>query len=231
MRRMMSGVAVGMLVWLTAGLAGCADQRPVWKIRADADLAYESKKYEAALADYQSYVDIKPNDPSGQHALGRTYLALQQPKPAREHLQIAYDVVPNNAQYIESYAEALYESKEPESLMTFLTRVAGERGTVDDYLRLGRYAGKIGHADEALVALTTAARLDQGRTLEPQLALADFYRSVNDRPNQVRRLRNAMYLAPGDEGVLQRVRDVGEIPGPSFMLRPEEMSAIVEEPN
>lgn len=29
---------------------------------------------------------------------------------------------------------------------------------------------------------------------------ADFYRSVNDRPNQIKRLRNCLYLAPGDEG-------------------------------
>lgn len=222
MRRMMSRAAVGVVV-LVGALGGCADQRPVWKIRADADLAYEAKKYEAALADYQSYVDIKPNDPSGQHALGRTYLALNQPKPAREHLQIAYDVVPGNDEYIESYAQALYESKEPESLMTFLTRVSAERGNVGDFLRLGRYAGKIGHADEALQALTTAARLDQGKSLDPQLALADFYRSVNDRPNQIKRLRNCLYLAPGDEGVIQRIREVGEIPGPSFMARPEEM--------
>lgn len=222
MRRMMSRAAAMALV-CAAAIGGCSDQRPVWKIRADADLAYEAKKYEAALADYKTYVDIKPNDPSGQHALGLTYLALKQPKPAREHLQIAYDVVPNNDAYIESYAQSLYESNEPESLMTYLSRVANERGTVADYLRLGRYAGKIGHADEALQALITAARLDQGKTLEPQLALADFYRSVNDRPNQIRRLRNCLYLAPGDEGVMQRIRDVGEIPGPSFMVRPEEM--------
>lgn len=228
MRRMMARAAVGMLAAATA-IGGCSRERPLWKVRADADLAYEAQQYEAALADYQKYVEIKPNEPDAQHALGRTYLALKQPKPAREHLQIAYDVVPGNDEYIESYAQALYESNEPESLMTFLSRVANERGDVSDYLRLGRYAGKIGHADEALQALITAARLDQGKSLEPQLALADFYRSVNDRPNQVRRLRNCLYLAPGDEGVIQRIRDVGEIPGPSFMQRPEEMPPLPAE--
>jgi cytochrome c-type biogenesis protein CcmH/NrfG len=223
------------LGWAAAGAAalvitGCADQRPTWKVRQDADVAYEAKHYEAAKADYQIYVDRKPNDPTGQYALGRTYLALKDPKPAREHMQIAYDVVPNNDAYIEGYAQALYEAKEPETLMTFLNRVAAERGYVEDYLRLGRYAGKIGHPDEALQALTTAARLDAGKSLEPQLALADFYRSVNDRANEVKRLRNCLYLAPGDEALIKRIRDAGEIPGPSFMLRPEEAVANVEEP-
>lgn len=222
MGRMKMRAAAGWLVAAAIMAGGCADQRPLWKVRADADLAYEAGKYEAALADYQIYVDKKPNDPSGQYAIGRTYLAMKEPKPAREHLQIAYDVVPNNDAYIEAYAQSLYESNEPESLMTFLNRVAAEQGTVADYLRLGRYAGKIGHADEAVAALLTAARLDQGKSLEPQLALADFYRSVNDKPNEVKRLRYCLYLAPGDEGVLKRVREAGQIPGPSFMLRPEE---------
>lgn len=229
MRRTMSRCAAGCLIAVTLA-AGCSQERPVWKIRADADLAYEAGKYEAALPDYQQYVDIKPNDPSGQHALGKTYLALKQPKAAREHLQIAYDVVPSNDEYIESYAQALYEAGEPETLMTFLTRVTNERGTVADYLRLGRYAGRIGQADEALQALTTAARLDQGQSLEPQLALADFYRSVNDRTNEIRRLRHCLYLAPGDEGVIARIREAGEIPGPSFMARPEEAPSLAAEP-
>lgn len=227
---------VGTIGWALAAatliIGGCAstDQRPIWKIRQDADVAFEAKQYDTAKADYQTYVDRKPNDPTGQYALGQTYLALKDPKPAREHMQIAYDVVPNNDAYIEGYAQALYEAKEPEALLTFLNRVAAERGTVEDYMRLGRYAGKIGHADEALQALTTAARLDGGKSLEPQLALADFYRSVNDKANEVKRLRYCLYLAPGDEALLKRVRDAGQIPGPSFMLRPEESVVAVEEP-
>lgn len=231
MRKSGMGIVCGCAVlFASLVVGGCAQQRPLWKVRQDADLAFEARQFDAARADYQIYVDAKPNDPSAQHALGRTFLAMNEPKQAREHLQIAYDVVPDNDAYIESYAQALYESKEPESLMTFLNRVANERGAIADYLRLGRYAGKIGHADEALQALLTAARLDQGRTLEPQLALADFYRSVNDKPNEVKRLRNCLYVAPGDERLLARVRELGQIPGPSFMLRPEEAAATVEVP-
>lgn len=232
MRKLMSRVVSAVVITAVCGvmLAGCGGQRPLWKVRQDADVAFGAKQYDSALADYQKYVDIKPNDPEAQHALGRTYLALGRPKEAREHLQIAYDVVPNNDTYIESYAQSLYEAKEPESLMTFLNRVANERGSVEDYMRLGRYAGRIGHADEAVQALITAARLDRGQNLEPQLALADFYRSVNDHQNEVKRLRYCMYLAPGDEGVLKRVRDAGQIAGPSFMLRPEEAPAVAEAP-
>ena len=81
----------------------------------------------------------------------------------------------------------------------------------------------MGNADEAQQALLTAAKLDAGKTINPQRALADFYGSVGDRERQVRRLRMAYHIEPANAELLREIRRVGEIPGPSFGIPPEEL--------
>ena len=95
-------------------------------------------------------------------------------------------------------------------------------------LRLGQFASRVGHADEALTALKTAARLDAGKSVEPQLALASFYGSVNDKPNEIRRLRMASWIAPANIQAAARLRALGEIPGPSQAIQPEEWAPMTE---
>jgi hypothetical protein len=80
----------------------------------------------------------------------------------------------------------------------------------------------MGDADGAEHALLTAAKIDGGKTAAPQIALADFYRSIGDKKAEIVRLRNALYLDPKNPEIPKRLRELGEIPGPSLAMPPEE---------
>ena len=76
--------------------------------------------------------------------------------------------------------------------------------------------------DEAHEALRNAAAIDAGQTVEPQLALADFYNRLDRPADEVRRLRMAYWIAPEDPRVVQRLAARDVVPGPSLAITPEE---------
>lgn len=199
-------------------LSACTQQRPIHVIRAAAEAAYDKGDYELARLEYEQLVERYPGDPTARYGLGISCLKVNDPMKAREQLAIAYEVDPTRDEVIDAYCVALYEAKEQDTLMSFLRRLSLERGQINDFLRLGIYAAKIGNADEALSAFKTAKRLDGGKSTKPLIALADFYGSVNDKPNQVKSLRQALSIDLRDPEVNQRIRDLGEIPGPSFVM-------------
>ena len=215
---------LALAVFCTAALAsGCGTtQRPLPKVLDDARHAYEFAQYDRAATDYREYIDRRPDTAEVRFELSRAYMLLGRPKQAREQLSVAHDVSPTNERYADALAEAYYQAGEIEPLLGFLSRRATERGNVEDFLRLGVYSAGVGHADEALAALTTAARLDRGRTIRPQLALADFYASVADRANELRRLCMALWLEPQNQVLWARIRAMGEVPGPALAIQPEE---------
>ncbi len=201
---------------------GCSGVRPLHVVHDHALQEVKAGNYLVAAADYEEYLERKPDEVNVRYELGQTYLAMKEPIKARQQLAVAYDIDPTNENVIDARAEAHYQAKEYQQLSEFLRRLSSERGTVRDFLRLGDYAGRMGNADEAALALKNAAVLDEGQTVAPQIALADFYKLHNDRANQVRRLRMALFIEPKNKPVLSRLLAMGEIPGPSLALRPEE---------
>jgi tetratricopeptide (TPR) repeat protein len=208
-------------------LAGCSGtgQRPLHIVKERAAAYAEAKQYELAVENYAEYVERKPDDVPARFAYGKALMKAEQPKEAREQFKVVSDVMPDNDTYMNALAEALYASGETDELTQMLDRFARERGTQGDFLRKGMYAGKLGNVDEAQESLLTAATMDAGRSVEPQLALADLYRSVGDKPNEIRRLRMALYLDPMNVEVQKRVKELGEIPGPTFRIPPAEAPA------
>jgi len=218
---------IGALGVLAAVLGtGCSEVRPLHVVRDNADWAVREGKYDVAIADYSEYLerlpDGKPGDVVVRYDLGRAYLAAGECKKAMEHLSTCVDVRPENDEYAAALAESLFACNEADRLTLFLRRITSERGTPADFMLLGKYANKLGHPDEAIQALTTAARIDGGKTLAPQLALADFYGAVGDRANQTKRLRMALFISPGNEKVTTQLRALGEVIGPTLAMRPEE---------
>lgn len=209
---------LAFLATTLAALPGCSQSRPIFAIRASAESAYANGDYDLARSEYEQLVERYPGDPTARYGLGMSCLKTNDPMRAREQLAIAYEVDPTRDEVIDAYCLALYEAKEHDTLMTFLRRLSLERGQINDFLRLGTYAAKIGSADEALSAFKTAKRLDAGKSTKPLLALADFYASVNDRTHQLKSLREALSIDIRDAEVNKRIRDLGEIPGPSYAL-------------
>lgn len=218
-----SSLIISGLTALACSLSiGCSGVRPLHVIRDHALQEVKAGNYAVAATDYEEYLERKPDEVNVRYELGKTYLAMNEPMKARQQLAVAYDIDPTNENVIDARAEAHYQAKEFQQLSEFLRRLSSERGAVRDFLRLGDYAGRMGNADEASLALKNAAVLDEGRTVAPQIALADFYKLHNDRANEVRRLRMALFVEPKNKAVMNRLLELGEIPGPSLALRPEE---------
>jgi len=205
-----------------AVVAGCGKTRPLAILKRDADVALRGSDYATATADYSEYIRRRPEAHQLRYDLARTYLADGKPRSAIEELNIALDVSPLNDDYLDLQARAMFEANERDALTALLRRAAGERGRVSDYLRLGSYSSKLGNADEAKQALLTAAKLDEGKTVAPQVALADFFGGVKDVNSQTRRLRMAYYIDPMDKGVVEKLVALGEKPAPGFGLLPQE---------
>jgi len=203
-------------------LVSCGTKRPLHIILSDGEFAYKTGQYDKAIADFGEYVERKPEAHEARYELALSYLGAGEPRKAVEELNICLDVKPLNDDYLNAYAKALYEAGERDALSAKLRQYASERGRVSDYIRLGEWSAKLGNADEAKEALLTAAKLDQGMHVAPQLALADFYASVGDRKSEVRRVRMAYFIDPASKAVLDRVAALGETPGPTFPLKPEE---------
>lgn len=209
------------------GMGGCATKRPLNRVEEDGDRAFARGQYDKALADYLEYVERRPGNGEIRHKLARSLIEVKQPSHAIEHAWVAFDDEPRNEAYIETLAQALQQSGRNDELVTFLRDQVEDRGRVQDYLRLGKYLAMTGDADGAELALITAAKLDQGRSMLPQLALARFYESIGDRASSFERLRMALFFDPQNAEVYREMRELGEVPGPSLILPPKELPAEV----
>lgn len=215
--------AIAASAVIISALTGCGSgPRPLPTVKDTAMHWYSVENWPNARGDLEEYLSRKPDDLDMRVLYGNTLLEMNEPLRAKEEFQKVFDFNPANEGAVEGLARAMLGGNERDALIEFLNRRIADRGTVADYLRLGRFAADIGHADDAQEAFLTAARLDRGTTIAPQLALADFYKSVNDQKSEARRLRMALYIEPNNQRIRQRLADLGEVVGPSIPMRPAE---------
>ncbi|MCA9297541.1 MAG: hypothetical protein KDA28_00660 [Phycisphaerales bacterium] len=207
---------------LSLTLAGCAKEKKITHARAAGNEAWGDGNYEAALVEYQTVVDLKPHDIVAHQRVGNTLMKLNRPEEARTHYEIIFDKDPENLEYLESLCQSMLQSGAHDELQLLLRERCEQYGTVEDYMRRGFYAFRVGDIDDAEQSLITAAQLDGGQTVGPQLALAEFYREVGDEKNEVYRLRCVLGIDDQDPDATERLRELKLIPGPSFAIVPPE---------
>ena len=205
--RVLAPTCLALTLAASLPLGGCRANPYPYRLRGDG--AMEGGNYPLALESYQKYIEIDPGSPDMRNALGRAYLASNRPVEAIEHLRVATLQAPENDQYMDDLAEAYVRANRADEMYRLLRSNANERGGVRDWIRLGRFAEKSGDADVARQALLTAARVDRGQNLAPQLALHDFFVRIGDARNADQRLRMAYFISPRDPGVLRRLADAG----------------------
>ena len=205
----------------TTLLAGCQNNPKGYA--EDGDKYYAYYHYDEAAASYAKSLEIMPGQPQVRAQYGRSLLKSGHPKEAAQQLAISILEDPND-DALDDYCEALAQSGQFDELHRVLRTYAGDRGNARDYLRYGKYALQMGDADAAKTALITSARLDGGKTPDAHIALYDYYMAVNnpapDKAMAVRHLRMAYAIAPKNPQVMSRVAKSGEVPGPTFGLRP-----------
>lgn len=228
--RFLLPIAAGALVLLSMPLSGCATGRPLHLIKSDAMDHADVGEYDKAVADFEQYLDQRRDDYKVRFEYGKSLLKVNRPQDARREFAICTEAEPLNDLYWDFFSESIYQQKDYGELTTILEQRCRDRGLPSDYLRLGRYMNKMGHADDAQNAYLTAAKIDAGKTAAIQHELADFYGERGDKANQVRRLRMALYLDPQNKDWCDEVRRLGEIPGPSFWLPPAEAAPMATAP-
>ena len=133
---------------------------------------------------------------------------------------MAHDLKPGNIEYLEALADALVLANRPDALMKLLNETISEGEDGSGYYRLARYSQELGLMDEAKDALTRAMIQDNGRSPKPYLALADFAKKIGDKDAETMNLRHALWFEPSNPTILDRLSQLGMIPGPSLALQP-----------
>ncbi len=222
-------VVVGVSAVVIAGVAplgGCKTKRIVTHsaeltgYKAEGNAAYARGDYDAALGHYWAYVNERPQSAWGRHRLGLTYMAMGEPRYAREQFDVAYDLEPENTAYAEALADSLLELGEVAALFEHLELLADRDPTSAGHIRTARYAERLGFMDEALAAYRKGVALDGRTSPEPHRAMADFRRRIGDREGEVRSLRKVLWFDGTDAQATARLEELGEIVGPSFALQP-----------
>lgn len=212
------------LAVVSLSLIGCqtGGQRAVHMVQKSGDDAYRIGEYEKSAREYKEVIDRQPGYWWVRMDLARAYLGGGRADAAREQMEIVYTIKPNEHGVLDLLAETMIESADVEAMAGELRRQAEERQTVSDWLRFGAFMHKANDDDEAEQAFLTAARIDKGMNLGPQMALANLYRDLGDQPAALDRYRMALYIRPGDKKIQEQIRAFGEVPGPSYALVPAE---------
>lgn len=211
---------------LALTLTACSGQRALHMVEASGDRAMERSQYQLAADEYAEIVDRRPSRWDAHVKLARALLKLNRPLEAREHLEVAYAQRPNNEEVVDLLATAMLESGDIASLTRELRDRAENSGAVSDWVRLGIFLLRAGDLDASETALLTAAQLDRGRTIQPQMGLARLYGRAGDENKALNRLRMALYIEPDNPEIQQAIRSYGRIPGPTFAIPPIELSGV-----
>lgn len=215
-RMLVCVAAVAVMVVCT----GC--QRSLTAVRESGQRAYKEGDYALAKSEFEEYLERSPGNPSVTHMLGKSYLKLGETAKARERLLVAHSMRLEDDEVFESLCEGLFADKKYEELNRVLRQRTIDRGRMKDYLLLAQYSQQMGDDDEAQRSLLTAAKVDRGMSIQPQLELAKLYMKAGDRTRAVERLRAAYFIDPANGEVQQLAASLGEIVGPSFGMVPAE---------
>ena len=208
---------LGLLI--LAFLFGCG-QRPIESLRTSGDRLYERGDYAAAAEQYAEIADRYPGDWEAHYRLGLCRLELGELSDARRELEVALTSKPGDPDVVDALAETMLLQSAEAELFAFVKQHAESEQTVRAWLRLARYAAQVGDADSAQTAIETAIVLDDGRTVAPYLQAAKFAENLGDMDQALRRLRQAYGINPKDPRVNKRLRELGEVPGPTIALPP-----------
>ncbi len=206
-----------ILILATTLLHGCG-YPSTQSLRDNADFRFKRGEYTRAAPDYSEIVARFPGDWHAQQRLGECFLEIGDPNRAREALEVAHSHRPNNTQIIDSLAEAMFRQGDETRLFSFLRERAESTQSPAAYLRLARFSIELNDPDSAKLAIDTAISLDDARTVEPYIAAANLAQRVGNIDDAIFRLRQALGVDPKDKRVIQKLEDLGEIPGPTLAL-------------
>ncbi len=212
-------VALGMFI---TQFMGCQStyRRSLADVRGDANAHFAYGQYAAALADYQEYLDRKPGSTLVRSRVGETLLKLNRPGEAEPHLRAVYDVEPLNTYNAALLAEAMVRNDRPGQGLDFMRQFLDQMPTSEGFFALADLSLMAGLPDDARQALAVAVKLDGATSPEPHRRLARFYESRELNAEAIAAWRTVLWFDPADAEAGDRLRAMGQVPGPGFAVAP-----------
>jgi tetratricopeptide (TPR) repeat protein len=217
---MFARLPIALIVLSLVLLPGCAVHTPVDTLRERGDAHFARGEHSQAAEQYAQIVERYPGDWQAQYRMGVSLLEMDELSAARRALETAHSQRPGHEGIANALAEAMFRQGDERQLFAFLRERAESSQSSEAYLRLGHYALEMGDPDSAKVAIDTAIALDDGRSADPYLSAALLAERLGDMDLALRRLRQAYGINPLDERVRTRLRELGEVPGPTLALPP-----------
>jgi len=204
-------------------LPGCGGPRALPAVKDSGEFNLRNGRFDEALGDFKEYIDRSPGRADVHYLLGKTYLARGESAFAVEQMHVARSIRMEDDEIFAGLCEALYADKQLDELNRTLRARTVDRGRMQDWALLAQYAEKLGDRDEVQRGWLTAAQVDQGQSALPQLGLARLYLSVGDIAQAKRRAAMAYYIDPLNAEINELVKQLNEIPGPTFGIPPAEL--------
>ncbi|MCL4222685.1 MAG: tetratricopeptide repeat protein [Phycisphaerales bacterium] len=217
-------MGMAALVGSLALLGGCSKYaRSLDMVRADANEAYAAGKFTVALSDYQEYIERKPGSTDVRFRLAETLMQLHRPTEAESHFRAVYDVNPNDVKNAKGLASAMIAGGRGGDGLDFFRAYLDQRPTAEGYFALADLAMQAGVPDDAERALLIAAKLDGTTSPEPHRHLGRFYEQMHKDELAVPRWRAVLFFDVMDTEARDRLRALGQVPGPSAALDPSRL--------
>ena len=224
-QRVMTIIGLSLL-----GLAmnACSGHRSTRMVMLSGDRAMANSHYDMAIEEYRYVLSQRPGKVEAQISLGKALLAGEYPDLARDHLEAAYNIRPENDDIVELLAMSMLLQGDLQAMTDLLRDHSEQFPSVRAHLITGRLMEKAGDLDRAGRALQIAASIDGGQSVVPQLALADFHRRLGNNEAAMDRYRMALFVEPNNQAARDAIRAYGEIPGPTLAIPPAEWASAAE---
>ena len=158
--------------------------------------AFRAGNFELAAAEFQRFVEERPDEPQGYHMLGRSLIFAGRPGDAVAPLRKAIELNPNDVPSRVFLGRAFDENQKPDECIATLNRLdidsLPKQAQIQVYQRRGRSHAKLGNTGSAAVDFgrvadlkpgDAKARFDYGKKLQDDAqldaAIAAFERATS----------------------------------------------------
>ena len=184
------------------------------------DHAYRYSRYEEAGDFYKQVLDREPGNERALISYGKCMLELGEPAKAASAFHTAALASPDNSELVYMLAKAEVESGQYDRAFRLLQSRGADNADPKAWILLAEYALQLDDPDTASNAIDRAIELEGETSAEPYLKAADLAERLGNDNEALRRLRQAYGRDPGNVEIEKRLREYGEIPGPSIALEP-----------
>jgi len=210
-----NSVVLGLVL---LGLAGCAAKPTTTTLRERAGDALWQERYADAERLYGELVQRYPQDWRVQYGFGASAMHTGNLSEARQALEIAHTLRPENRDIAVDLAEVMFLQDDRNGLFLFLRDRAESRSDSRDWLLLAEYSLMTEDPDSARECIEQAMVVDDASSVDTWLEAATLSERMGDLDSAMLYLRTAYTIDPTNPVVQDRLRAHGLVPGPTLAM-------------